>query len=257
MRFPGASVGAIVFDMRRNLLGFWAVVGLCLAVSCGGSTTNGETGGGAAGAGGAGAAAGSSSAGGGGGGSAGSGGSGGVGGVGGVAGSGGGGGGAAGAGGCATNTCGPDGTACCDEGVGCASSGPSGISCSCYGGLWHCSSGAGGAAGAGGAPGCGACAGGTTCCADACTNLDNDPFNCGGCGKVCPGPHPFCNYGNCDVPPCSMPPQPPPPDGFCCGASLCQSGQLCCEVNMGPSMLQCFTPTLQQPTCPIGCPLCN
>jgi hypothetical protein len=44
----------------------------------------------------------------------------------------------------------------------------------------------------------------------------------------------------------------------CCGTECCTSGQLCCDPQ-GPidRFPVCFTPTADQPTCPMGCaPLC-
>jgi hypothetical protein len=48
------------------------------------------------------------------------------------------------------------------------------------------------------------CVEGAVVCDGACTFLDWDPTNCGGCGNVCPASAPFCNWGGCterDCPP--------------------------------------------------------
>ncbi|MFO0568890.1 MAG: hypothetical protein U0263_24750 [Polyangiaceae bacterium] len=172
-------------------------------------------------------------------------------------------GGAGGTGGCDPNACGPSGTPCCTPGIGCASSagGAPGVTCSCTAaGIWKCSGGSGGAGGSGGGTSCTgptSCPQGLSCCAGKCVNVANDPFNCGGCSNVCAANPPFCN-GVCGPTPCSIATDPPP-GTFCCGTNFCKQGQLCCEVNgPGPSGgPTCHTPTPQQPTCPIGCPLCQ
>jgi hypothetical protein len=116
----------------------------------------------------------------------------------------------------------------------------------------------GGSDGGGGACGPMSCGAPFMCCGDTCTNPDNDPFHCGGCSNVCTGAHPFCNGGGC----AQMPPCPGGLacfTGFCCGDTCCNDGQLCCDVQgPGPSFgPTCYTPTVDQPTCPLGCPLCN
>jgi hypothetical protein len=168
-------------------------------------------------------------------------------------------GGMGGVGGCDPSACGPSGAPCCNPGMGCASSGPNGYSCECTASAtWQCW-GVGGTDG--GTGGCNAqsdCAGGTQCCNGKCVNLMNDPYNCGTCAAFCPGPYPYCDYGQCGKPPCDAP-SPPPPGTFCCGQSYCQPSQLCCAVE-GPGPWAgpiCFAPTPAQPTCPIGCPLCQ
>jgi hypothetical protein len=240
-----------------------------IAVGCGGSTqegsglggTSGSGGkgatGGAGGSGNAGATGGAGNSGGTSGGAGGSvGGSGGS--TGGAGNYGGGGGATGGSGGCDPNACGPDGAPCCDPNSGCAVAGGS-LSCNCNAKLiWECSTGSGGSGGSGGGP-CGGvtCGFGTTCCAGQCRNLANDPYNCGSCGTVCPGPHPFCS-GTCGQPPC-FGSEPPLPGSFCCGQTACKDGQFCCEVQgPGPSIgPTCYTPTATQATCPIGCLLCQ
>ena len=85
-----------------------------------------------------------------------------------------------------------------------------------------------------------ACTVGRTCCGAGCVNPNNDPFNCGGCGKKCDADQ-ACIGGMCQPAPCS-----------------CVPGDLCCEMD-GPVSggASCFHPTAQQTTCPQGCaPLC-
>jgi hypothetical protein len=102
------------------------------------------------------------------------------------------------------------------------------------------------------------CTTGRTCCGGACLNLQNDPFNCGKCGNVCPATAPFCGAGTCTHPTC---------DAnvicigtaTCCGSMCCGVGSICCDPQ-GPLLTTptCFTPTPDQKTCPQGCaPLCK
>jgi hypothetical protein len=99
------------------------------------------------------------------------------------------------------------------------------------------------------------CEFGLACCDGACVNVANDILNCGACGTVCGGEHPFCNGSTCVQAPC---------EGgacdlytFCCGSLCCTDGQLCCNVEMGgPSAgLTCQDPV--NGTCPIGCVGCE
>jgi len=64
---------------------------------------------------------------------------------------------------------------------------------------------------------CGGGAEGLTQCPSGCTNLMNDPYNCGSCGNACPttnSPNYYCNQGVCGCPP---------------GSSAC--GQVCCLTD--------------------------
>src|SRR5262249_54364380 len=93
----------------------------------------------------------------------------------------------------------------------------------------------------------------------ACVNLNNDPRNCGVCGKHCDGNNNLCSGGTCGPPTCAPTVGACNQGGFCCGAACCKGGDLCCEqegpVSGGPP--SCFTATTGQPTCPQGCaPLC-
>lgn len=163
---------------------------------------------------------------------------------------------------CVDYGCGPTGMKCCYPGSGCATPGPNG-SCNCGGDYtWHCSGGYGGMAGAGGSPACDPsnCAPPFTCCGQDCVNPLNDPSHCGSCNGVCaspPGSSPYCDYGKCTIPPCwgSI----CDANSFCCGQTCCKMGQMCCDVQgPGPSSGPiCHTPTAMEPTCPMGCPLCQ
>jgi hypothetical protein len=42
-----------------------------------------------------------------------------------------------------------------------------------------------------------ACAEGAVRCNGMCTYLEWDPDHCGACGRVCGGPTPYCNWGEC------------------------------------------------------------
>src|SRR5262245_9136114 len=60
----------------------------------------------------------------------------------------------------------------------------------------------GSATGGNGGGNCGDCGIGLYCCGDGCKNFNNDIKHCGGCGKACPGEHPFCDNGTCTTAPC-------------------------------------------------------
>jgi hypothetical protein len=92
---------------------------------------------------------------------------------------------------------------------------------------------------------------GLLCCDGRCVNPLNDPAHCGGCGRPCSDPLPFCLGGSCQERPCSS-------SGcgrgtFCCGTSCCTAGQVCCNVDgTGPSA----GPACYDEYCPGGCPPC-
>jgi hypothetical protein len=123
------------------------------------------------------------------------------------------------------------------------------------------SAGTGGATGSGGTGGTQVCAAlcttGRMCCGGGCVNPQNDPFNCGKCGNVCPASAPFCGAGTCQQPTCG-PAVDCAANATCCGNMCCSAGQICCD-SQGPvsGVPTCFTPTPDQKTCPQGCaPLC-
>jgi hypothetical protein len=98
-----------------------------------------------------------------------------------------------------------------------------------------------------------------TCCGGKCINPANDPNNCGSCGTRCQGTTPYCD-GTCQHTPCEGVDPASCSNGAasCCGTQCCGQGQICCK-NEGPQsgLPQCYTPTMDQPTCPQGCaPLC-
>jgi hypothetical protein len=100
-----------------------------------------------------------------------------------------------------------------------------------------------------------ACEPGFTCCAGACVNLANDIKNCGACGQACLADPPFCASGTCADPPCDAVVVCSGAQ-FCCGATCCDEGTLCCDVQgPGPSGgPKCVAP--ENGTCPLGCPTC-
>ena len=86
----------------------------------------------------------------------------------------------------------------------------------------------------------------------------NDPNNCGGCGVQCRDSTPYCD-NTCQAIPCFHDPVACPADGgICCGGACCDVGQICSDT-VGPKTgyASCYTPTVDQPSCPPGCaPLC-
>src|SRR5688572_18332160 len=71
------------------------------------------------------------------------------------------------------------------------------------GAVLGCGGGNDGTTGAGGTGACAvACTTGRNCCGGGCVNLQNDPFNCGVCGRRCEGGTPFCGDGTCQQTPC-------------------------------------------------------
>jgi hypothetical protein len=102
------------------------------------------------------------------------------------------------------------------------------------------------------------CPSAQTCCDGRCSNVLNDPTNCGACGVTCTGQDSFCGDrpAHCMPPPCDS--GRSCSSGSCCFAECCADGQLCCEVYLGGSetVRFCHTPTAVEPTCPIGCPDC-
>lgn len=103
------------------------------------------------------------------------------------------------------------------------------------------------------APGCDL---GFSCCGGACVNLANDIKNCGACGQACLADPPFCAAGTCADPPCDAVVVCSGAQ-FCCGATCCDEGLLCCDVQgPGPSGgPKCVAP--DNGTCPRGCPTCE
>ncbi|HRG97481.1 MAG TPA: tail fiber domain-containing protein, partial [Polyangiaceae bacterium] len=103
-----------------------------------------------------------------------------------------------------------------------------------------------------------ACGLGRLCCGGVCVNPDNDPGNCGACGRTCSGATPFCD-GTCRAAPCSLADDAcGAVGGSCCGSSCCAAGSICCKTE-GPLATPpvCFTPSDAQKTCPQGCaPMC-
>jgi hypothetical protein len=90
-------------------------------------------------------------------------------------------------------------------------------------------------------------------------NLQNDPLNCGVCGKRCEGVTPYCGNGTCQAAPCNSMTELCAPSSVCCGSVCCPVGDICCE-EQGPvsRVPSCYTPTAAAPTCPQGCaPLCK
>jgi len=118
------------------------------------------------------------------------------------------------------------------------------------------SSGSSSGSSSGGAACSPACDAFTKCCDGACINADNDPQNCGGCGIQCTGTTSYCGNGHCLVPPCNSPGPTCETSQFCCATGCCNPGQLCCNIEGPQDYTTCFTPTKDQPTCPVGCGGC-
>jgi hypothetical protein len=118
------------------------------------------------------------------------------------------------------------------------------------------SSGASTSASSGSGGGCAGCGGAWKCCNNECVAPSNDVDNCGQCGNVCTGAHPYCDQGTCaPKPPCDADAGVCPASEFCCGGSCCALGEICCDVPSNlPSFPQCVTPV--NGTCPKGCNLC-
>jgi hypothetical protein len=119
------------------------------------------------------------------------------------------------------------------------------------------SSGSGSGSSSGGADCSPACNAFTKCCNATCINPDNDPQNCGGCGIQCTGDASYCSGGHCQAPPCNSPAPACETTQFCCATGCCNPGQLCCNVEGPVDYTTCFTPTKDQPTCPVGCGGCT
>ncbi len=73
---------------------------------------------------------------------------------------------------------------------------------------------------------------------------------------TCTGDTSYCGGGHCEVPPCSKPGPTCESTQFCCAAACCNPGQLCCNFEGPQDYTACFTPTKDQPTCPVGCGGC-
>jgi Chaperone of endosialidase len=115
-----------------------------------------------------------------------------------------------------------------------------------------------GAGGTGGGCSDASCGTARLCCSDVCVNPANDPTNCGRCSMRCPSATPYCGGGTCQATPCQRDGGVCATGASCCGSTCCTGNQLCCDPQ-GPLSIQpaCYSPTPDQPTCPLGCaPLC-
>jgi hypothetical protein len=92
------------------------------------------------------------------------------------------------------------------------------------------------------------------CCGGQCVDTLDDIMNCGKCGNVCSGQHPYCNQGTCGTPPCSG--VNCVGNQFCCGTQCCQMGMLCCDVP-GPVEIGAMCTAPVNGNCPAGCTACQ
>jgi hypothetical protein len=99
-----------------------------------------------------------------------------------------------------------------------------------------------------------ACASYETCCGTTCVDLQNDPQHCGACDKACTGTQSYCGSGHCGTAPCNG--QTCGAGQTCCGTQCCTSGQICCLEIGTTDTIACYTPTAQQPSCPVSCGAC-
>jgi Chaperone of endosialidase/Stigma-specific protein, Stig1 len=115
-----------------------------------------------------------------------------------------------------------------------------------------------GTGGAGGGCSGASCGTARLCCGGVCVNPSNDPKNCGRCTMPCLSTTPYCGRGICQATPCQRDGGACATGGSCCGSACCTADQICCDPQ-GPLSIApvCYTPTAEQPTCPLGCaPLC-
>ena len=90
-----------------------------------------------------------------------------------------------------------------------------------------------------------ACQVGRMCCDGACANVQNNPFNCGTCGKVCQSDTPFCYAGTCQKPQCSVTTDICAPDTICCETAAAAPASSAATSRDQWSRIApvCFTPT--------------
>ncbi len=151
-------------------------------------------------------------------------------------------------------TCGGAGGASAGRGGGGGSAGRGGAG----GGSGGRGGASGGSGGAGGGPmpcETDAVCQGFKCCAGVCVNPGNDVFNCGTCGNICSGAHPYCGNGTCRPDwPCTLVGAACAEGPTCCGGACCTGTQICCTVTQGPTVTGCFEPVNGR--CPTGCSAC-
>jgi hypothetical protein len=82
----------------------------------------------------------------------------------------------------------------------------------------------------------------------------NDPTHCGGCDIKCGGSTAYCDRGWCTPPPCFN--SGCSSAAECCSEQCCNTGQICCLFQGPNDYVGCYTPTKDQPTCPVGCEGC-